>query len=118
MIEAILRHAGKAKEAHMTRSVLGTHLTGLGLLLAAALAASGFPLRGEETKAKPGSGKVVTWTFDDEKPDALPKGFRKEVGEWKVAPAGAGEKGNVLAQTAKSSGPTFNVALVEAESRR
>jgi len=54
------------------------------------------------------------WNFDGDAPGAAPKGLRGEVGEWKVvADPSAPSKGNVLLQSAKSSGPTFNVALVE-----
>lgn len=55
-----------------------------------------------------------SWNFDKEAPGGLPAGFTREVGEWKtVADETAPSRGQVLAQTAKSSGPTFNVALVK-----
>jgi hypothetical protein len=47
------------------------------------------------------------------KTGAIAKGFTNEVGEWKVvADSHAPSKPNVLAQMAKSSEATFNVALV------
>jgi hypothetical protein len=49
-----------------------------------------------------------TWTFDDDQVDVIAKGFSNEVGEWKVAST---PEGKVLAQTAKSPNPIFNVAL-------
>jgi len=54
------------------------------------------------------------WSFDRETVGALPAGFTQEVGEWKVAADETSpSKGQVLAQKAKSSGPTFNLALVK-----
>ncbi len=53
------------------------------------------------------------WNFDISKPGNLPEGFTNEVGEWKVvADETAPSKPNVLAQLAKSSGPTFNLTLI------
>jgi hypothetical protein len=51
-----------------------------------------------------------TWTFEDDVPGAIAKGFRDAVGAWKVV---ATPEGKVLAQTAKSPDTVFNVALVE-----
>jgi hypothetical protein len=48
------------------------------------------------------------WTFDEDQDGVIAKGFTNEVGEWKVV---ATPEGKVLAQTAKSPNPVFNVAL-------
>jgi hypothetical protein len=50
-----------------------------------------------------------TWTFDDEAPGQIARGFTNEVGEWKVV---ASDKGQALAQSAKSADSVFNVTLV------
>jgi len=53
-----------------------------------------------------------SWNFDKEKPGAIAAGFTSDSGEWKVAAnAGAPSKPNGFAQSAKSPGPVFNVAL-------
>ncbi len=53
------------------------------------------------------------WHFDLDKTGAIPQGFTNEVGEWKVvADDSAPSKPNVLAQSAKNSGSTFNVTLI------
>jgi phosphoglucomutase len=53
------------------------------------------------------------WTFDTDNTGAIAKGFVNEVGKWEVvADNTAPSKPNVLAQLAKSSGPTFNITLV------
>lgn len=71
----------------------------------------------KEEKVKAGDKHINTWSFDAEKAGEAAKGFSTEVGEWKVAADdSAPSKPNVLAQTAKSSGSTFNVVLV-AESK-
>jgi len=58
-----------------------------------------------------------SWTFDQDALGGLPRGFIQEVGEWKVvADDTAPSKGQVLAQVAKSSGPTFNLALARESS--
>jgi 3-keto-disaccharide hydrolase len=55
-----------------------------------------------------------TWTFDNDKPGQIAGGFSNETGDWKVvADAGAPSKPNVLAQTARSSASTFNLALLK-----
>lgn len=60
-----------------------------------------------------------SWRFDKETAGSLPAGFTGEVGEWKiVADETAPSKGQVLAQVAKSSGPTFNVTLIADSSYR
>jgi hypothetical protein len=55
-----------------------------------------------------GGGEKRVWTFEDDQVGAISKGFTEEVGEWKVV---ATPEGKVLAQTAKSPNPVFNVAL-------
>ncbi|MBI4604501.1 MAG: DUF1080 domain-containing protein [Planctomycetes bacterium] len=60
------------------------------------------------------AGERKSWNFDTGTPGGLPAGFTQEVGEWKIAAdETAPSKGQVLAQAAKSSGPTFNLALVK-----
>jgi hypothetical protein len=56
-----------------------------------------------------------SWNLDTDKAGLIAQGFTNEVGEWKamVDPT-APSPPNVLAQLAKNSGSTFNVALVSA----
>ena len=56
---------------------------------------------------KAGPGKTV-WTFHDDTDGKIAKGFKQEVGEWKVV-TDVGEK--VLAQQAKNSNSIFNLVL-------
>lgn len=63
------------------------------------------PAAGDE---KSEQGKTV-WTFKDDTEGKIAKGFKEEVGEWKVVTAD-GE--NVLAQQAKNSNSVFNLVLV------
>jgi hypothetical protein len=54
-----------------------------------------------------------SWTFDNDKPGQIAGGFSNETGDWKVvADYSAPSKPNVLAQMAKSSASTFNLALL------
>ncbi len=54
-----------------------------------------------------------TWNFDGDKPGAIANGFVNETGDWKVVvDETAPSKPNVLAQTAKNSDATFNIALI------
>jgi hypothetical protein len=57
-----------------------------------------------------GDGLKETWTFEDDTPGAVPKGFTPAVGEWTVVSTG---EGKVLAQSARNADPVFNVALVD-----
>ena len=57
-----------------------------------------------------GDEEKKTWTFDKDTPGAAPKGFSPAVGDWSVVTT---EEGNVLAQTASSANPVFNVVLVD-----
>ncbi|MGO9572113.1 MAG: hypothetical protein ACLP5H_31710 [Desulfomonilaceae bacterium] len=58
------------------------------------------------------NGKM-SWNFDADKLGEIAKGFTNDSGNWVVvADNTAPSKLNVLAQLAKSSGPTFNIALV------
>ena len=68
----------------------------------------------DEKEDVKGSGKhAKTWSFDGDKPGEAAKGVSTEVGEWKVTTDdSAPSKPNVLAQKAKNSGSTFNVALI------
>lgn len=52
------------------------------------------------------------WNFDSDKTGQMATGFTSEVGQWEIAEdATAPSKPHVLAQLAKSSRPTFNLAL-------
>jgi phosphoglucomutase len=54
------------------------------------------------------------WTFDTDSTGAIAKGFINEVGKWEVvADSTAPSKHNALAQMAKNSNSTFNIALVK-----
>ena len=55
-----------------------------------------------------GEGEKRVWTFDDDQPGMIAKGFTNEVGEWKVVDT---PEGKVLAQSAKNPDSVFNVAL-------
>jgi hypothetical protein len=55
-------------------------------------------------------GGERTWTFEGDEDGTIAKGFTNEVGHWEVVSA---PEGKVLAQTAKSPNPVFNVALVD-----
>jgi hypothetical protein len=55
-------------------------------------------------------GTKTTWTFEDDSPGAIARGFTNEAGEWKVV---AADGGKVLAQLAESPNSDFNVALVD-----
>src|SRR5262249_35208359 len=61
-----------------------------------------------EEKKKDEKGKTV-WTFQDDADGKVPRGFKEEVGAWKVVTAD-GEK--VLAQGAKNSNSVFNLVFV------
>jgi hypothetical protein len=53
------------------------------------------------------------WNFDADTAGAIAKGFSNESGKWEVmADATAPSQPNVLAQTARSSGSTFNLTLL------
>jgi hypothetical protein len=56
-----------------------------------------------------GAPAKKTWTFDDDQAGLIATGFTNEVGEWRVAST---PDGKVLAQTAKSPNPVFNVTLI------
>jgi len=56
---------------------------------------------------------MKSWNFDSDSAGTIAKDFTNDFGAWQVtADAGAPSKPNVLAQTAKSSGSDFNVALI------
>jgi hypothetical protein len=63
-------------------------------------------ISGDE-KNKEEKGKTV-WTFQDDADGKIARGFREEVGDWKVVTAD-GEK--VLSQKARNSNSTFNLVL-------
>jgi hypothetical protein len=65
-------------------------------------------LTGTAALALEGGKKI--WTFDDDSPGAIAKGFTNEAGNWKVVDTG---EGKVLAQLAESPNSDFNVALVK-----
>jgi hypothetical protein len=53
-----------------------------------------------------------SWNFDQERVSVISPTFTNDVGDWKVvADNDAPSKPNVLAQLARSSGSTFNIAL-------
>ena len=53
-----------------------------------------------------------TWNFDADRAGVIATKFTNDVGDWKVvADTDAPSKSNAFAQLAKSSGPTFNIAL-------
>jgi hypothetical protein len=60
-----------------------------------------------DEKGSAEEGKTV-WRFQDDADGKIARGFRQEVGDWKVVTAD-GEK--VLAQQAKNSNSTFNLVL-------
>ena len=60
--------------------------------------------------ASAGEGPKKTWTFEDDAAGSTPRGFSPSVGQWKVV---ATDDGKVLAQSAKSADPVFNVTLVD-----
>ncbi|HLO27410.1 MAG TPA: family 16 glycoside hydrolase [Geobacteraceae bacterium] len=72
------------------------------------------------TTAVPGAaGSGKTWNFDRAKPGTIPGDFYSATGSWKVrADATAPSKPNVLAQLAKNSRDTFNLALIVGSSYR
>src|SRR5439155_2624714 len=53
--------------------------------------------------------QAQSWTFDDDRPSEIAKGFSGELGNWVVVRS---DNGNALAQTAKNSSSTFNITLV------
>ena len=54
------------------------------------------------------------WNFDGDKTGQVPAGFTNERGDWKiVADPTAPSQPNVLAQSAKNSGSTFNLIVVK-----
>jgi hypothetical protein len=54
-----------------------------------------------------------SWNFDKERANATVPDFTRETGDWNVvADNDAPSKPNVLAQLAKSPGPTFNITLI------
>ncbi|MBM4030445.1 MAG: hypothetical protein FJ291_01510 [Planctomycetes bacterium] len=64
-----------------------------------------------------GEGTGKAWNFDGDKPGAIAAGFTQAAGDWKAAAdPTAPSKGNALAQTAASSGATFNIVLADATS--
>jgi hypothetical protein len=64
------------------------------------------------------AGKM-TWNFDKDRSGAMPAGFYRTAGQWRVkADAAAPSRPNVLAQMARSSADTFNLALVTGTSYR
>jgi hypothetical protein len=63
--------------------------------------------------------QAKSWNFDKERVSAIPQTFTSEVGDWKVvADSDAPSKPNVLAQLAKSSGPAFNITLIQDTNRK
>ena len=55
----------------------------------------------------------MTWNFEADETGKIAKGFSNEVGDWRIVDdETAPSRANVLAQSAKNSGSTFNIALV------
>ncbi|MBI4584353.1 MAG: DUF1080 domain-containing protein [Planctomycetes bacterium] len=82
----------------------------LGILLTALFLTA--PLDEKKEKA---DGPEKKWNFDGDQARETPKGFTSAAGEWKVAAdASAPSKPNVLAQSARNKGSTFNLVLIDA----
>ncbi|MDN3513152.1 MAG: DUF1080 domain-containing protein [Candidatus Brocadia sp.] len=63
--------------------------------------------------------ETKVWNFDNDRVDTIAKDFTFEVGEWRVTIDNtAPSKPHVLAQIAKNSGSTFNLALVNNTSKK
>jgi hypothetical protein len=60
-----------------------------------------------------GSAARKTWTFEDDAPGAIARGFTAGGGDWKVVTV---DEGKALAQLAESPNSDFNVALVDGTS--
>jgi hypothetical protein len=98
----------------MISSTISSTRTGAGTVTAALIAFLAAPLPSEDAKKEEPAAKGRKWTFDDEKPGSLAKGFKGEVGEWKVeADETAPSKPQAIAQSAKSPTTTYNLALAE-----
>jgi hypothetical protein len=57
--------------------------------------------------------EVRSWSFEEDPPGSIAKGFTNEVGRWEVV---ATPEGKVLAQKAENPDATFNVALASGTS--
>lgn len=67
----------------------------------------------------PAAGADRAWHFDGDRAGLSPNGFYVTAGQWKVKDdVTAPSRPNVLAQTARSSGGTFNLALIAGASYR
>lgn len=73
------------------------------------LLALALPFIGIALVAGDEQGTKSVWSFNDNEPGKIAKGFKQEVGEWKVVSAD-GE--NVLAQQAKNDNSVFNLVFV------
>jgi hypothetical protein len=62
-----------------------------------------------EEKGTTAQGKKTVWSFNADVDGKIAKGFKGEVGEWKVVSL---EGENVLAQEAKNSNSVFNLVFV------
>jgi hypothetical protein len=79
-------------------------------LVAVMLPLLGIALVVADETAKAGKEDKSVWSFNEDAEGKIAKGFKGEVGEWKVVSAD-GEK--VLAQQAKNSNSVFNLVFVE-----
>ncbi len=61
------------------------------------------------------AGEARSWTFEEDAPGSIARGFTGEVGRWEVV---ATPEGKVLAQKAENPDATFNVALAAGTSAR
>ncbi len=59
--------------------------------------------------------EVRSWSFEEDSPGSIARGFSNEVGRWEVV---ATPEGKVLAQRAANPDETFNVALASGSSAR
>ncbi len=65
--------------------------------------------------AHAGSAAKKTWTFEDDTPGAIARGFTVGAGDWKVVTT---DEGKALAQLAESPNSDFNVVLVDGTNAR
>ena len=99
-----MENAGKKIVSLILRTEDGHMRNMVVIILGLAIAAVSFAAQNEK----------MSWNFDADKVGQIAKGFTCDAGKWEVvADETAPSKPNVLAQLAKSSGPTFNMTLVK-----
>ena len=67
------------------------------------------------TLAAADTGPTRTWTFEDDAPGAIARGFTVGKGEWKVV---ATAEGKAFAQLAENPNADFNIALIDGTNAR